>query len=154
MGSLICYFLIGLPATGKSTFCDVMNLEGVRVSSDDYVENVAFGLGSTYDEVWNKINPKDIDRWLNNCLEHAVENNKNIVWDQTNLSTKNRKKKLDKIPETYYKIAIVFETPADHEQRLNNRPGKTIPSHVIKSMKDSYEPPEYSEGFDLIYYVK
>lgn len=155
MGKLKFFMLIGLPASGKSTYCELMDLLGQRVSTDDYYDYLSERYGITYNEAFaNPDNRKDAEKWMQDCLEHAIDNRKNIIWDQTNLSVKNRKKKLDKIPEDYYKVAIVFETPENHEFRLNNRPGKTIPPHVIENMKNSYEPPTLAEGFDLIYYVK
>ena len=80
----------------------------------------------------------------------AVKNDGDIVWDQTNLNRKTRAKKLIMIPDYYEKIAVVFPVPDDLDKRLANRPGKTIPYHVMKNMIDSFEYPQMDEGFNVI----
>jgi gluconate kinase len=49
----------------------------------------------------------------------------------------------------------VFKTPEADElkRRLESRPGKSIPDHVIKSMIDNFEMPTEEEGFKEIWYA-
>ena len=87
-----CVMLIGLPASGKSTFVDsVVPLNFVVVSSDDHVEVMADNLGLTYSEAFKDVikeatNRKDAD------FEFAVANKQSMVLDMTNLSKKSRRK--------------------------------------------------------------
>jgi predicted kinase len=152
---LKCWFLIGLPGSGKSTYIKNMGFNGVRVSTDDYIEMIAAKENKTYNEVWDNKTYKDAERWAKDALNHAIDNHRNIIYDQTNLTAKTRKKKLDAIPETYYKIGIVFKTLdlGDYFSRLKGRQGKTIPLHIIENMAISFEVPTTEEGFDQIYNI-
>lgn len=145
------YMLIGLPGSGKSTWIKNCNINNcVVLSTDDYIERQAQRLGKTYDELF-RISIAAADVNLAKDLNEAIDTGKNIIWDQTNLSNSVRAKKLYRIPNNYRKVAIVFRVPDDVlEQRLDNRPGKTIPEHVINNMKKSFEYPKLSEGFDEI----
>ena len=50
------------------------------------------------------------------------------------------------------KVAVVFQADAETlQQRRANRPGKTIPQHVLNHMK--LEMPSLDEGFDEIILV-
>jgi tRNA uridine 5-carbamoylmethylation protein Kti12 len=148
--------LIGLPASGKSTFSGLVGTgKAVRVSADDYIEEVAALTGKTYDEVWDKKSYKNAEAYARDRLLYAIENGLDVVWDQTNLTAKSRAKKLANIPKDYVKVALVFKVRynADHEERLASRPGKTIPHSVMKSMLHSYEQPTAAEGFDYVYEI-
>lgn len=157
------YMLIGLPASGKSSwredFLDKKHADGEPwydyeiLSTDDWVEKEARLMGSTYSETW----PKYIgtaSKILNELCGIAVERNANIIWDQTNLTLSSRAKKLKQIPSNYHKIAVVFKKPDDEEynRRLENRPGKTIDKALIENMVKTYECPYFDEGFDEIWY--
>jgi len=81
-------------------------------------------------------------------------NNKDVIWDQTNLTAKSRAAKLKMLPD-YYKIAVVFKTPdaEEHARRLASRPGKSIPEGVLRSMAANLELPTEAEGFQEIWYA-
>lgn len=154
--------LIGLPASGKSTwvanFLDKQIAENgqwdnyVVLSTDALVEAEAKLVGSTYNEVW----PKYIDtatKIVDETLGISVRRNVNIIWDQTNLTAKSRAKKLLKIPLNYKIIAVYFRTPdaEEHKRRLDSRPGKTIPQTILDNMSKTIEFPVFEEGFDEIW---
>lgn len=143
--------LIGVPASGKSTYFNQFLSHLPVVSSDGYIEEKAKEEGKTYDEVFLKY----VKAAGTNCTIRAkqlVNLKKSFVWDQTNLTFKTREAKLKLIPKEYIKRAIVFETPRPGEwlERLNSRPGKTIPSSILKNMAESFQMPLRSEGFDSI----
>lgn len=145
------YMLIGLPGTGKSTwFNRYPNEIGVAyISSDAIIERIAAEQGKTYSEVF-KDAVKVAEKEMYEQVKVAVEAKQDIVWDQTNLNKSTRAKKLAMIPAEYRKIAIFFDVTDDHEQRLAARPGKTIPAHIIQSMKSNVELPSLEEGFSVI----
>ena len=90
-------------------------------------------------------------------MQYAIENNKNIIWDQTNLNTKTRKAKLSKIPDNYTKIAVVFSTKYDILEQVNEERqhfGRAIPKSIFQSMIKSYQEPTYDDGFDDIIKVE
>lgn len=150
----ILVVMIGLPASGKSTFIK-NNFSGFNViSSDDKIEKFAQDEGKTYDEVFSKYVGRASGE-IKSDFENAVRNHENIVWDQTNLSKKKRRGILQKTPDEYVKVAVVVDVPDKvRYERMGNRPGKTIPDHIVKNMEKSYQAPTKDEGFDKIIYVK
>jgi predicted kinase len=80
------------------------------------------------------------------------DNNLDVIWDQTSVSIKSRKRKFNMLPK-YEHIAIVFKTPDEQElaRRLAGRPGKNIPDHVMRSMIESFDMPTEDEGFSEIW---
>lgn len=153
------WMLIGVPGSGKSTWIENRSYgnEGIGrditiLSTDHFIEVVAQQKGLTYNDVF-KDTIKNAEHKMWDDLKYATDNGHNIIWDQTNLNRKSRAKKLIMIPDHYQKIAIWFPTPDTEElqRRLASRPGKTIPDHVIKSMIESIEYPEFDEGFDVIW---
>ena len=150
--------LIGLPASGKSTHRKLIEDENKYnhydyyvYSSDDLIVNYAESIGKTYNDVFQDY-IKEATSISESLLDDAFSKNKDIIDDHTNLSIKTRKKKLQKIPSHYVKSAIILLTP-DHDEwnrRLSNRPGKTIPKHVLESMVNSFSIPTHDEGFDNI----
>ena len=145
--------LIGVPACGKSTWVkeNVNTAITAVVSTDSFIDLIAETRNKTYNEVF-----KDTIKFATElsliAAKNAFLNNRDIVWDQTNLTVKSRKSKIQMVPKNYYKEAIWFETPPhdEHIRRLNSRNGKSIPSVVIKSMVSSFQIPSLDEGFDNI----
>lgn len=142
--------LVGLPGVGKSTFIKNKYPNHVVVSSDDIIEKLAASENATYDQVFQKYIGQATGQMKEN-FRRAVEENKSIVWDQTNLSKKKRRGILQQIPKHYRTVAVVFDVPDKvRYERMGQRAGKTIPDHVISSMEKSYQAPTKDEGFDEI----
>ena len=147
-------FLIGVPASGKSTWvAENVDCDTWLLSTDDFIQSVADANGKTYNDVFADSIMEAV-AWLNEDLLSAVEVDADFVIDQTNLTRASRKRKMRLIPKHYEKIAIVFPTPegAEWKRRLDSRPGKTIPQAVLDSMSLSYQAPTEAEGFDKIVY--
>lgn len=150
-----CYQLIGVPASGKSTWVKNQDwaLGLTVVSTDNFVEAYAKAQGKTYSEVFVDYMPKAVDLMVE-VVVHARKHGHDIIWDQTSTTVKSRAKKFRMLPD-YEHIAVVFKTP-EHEElmtRLLSRPGKEIPDHVIASMIASWEDPTEEEGFKEIWYT-
>jgi len=84
---------------------------------------------------------------------------KDIIWDQTNLGAGKRKKIINRMKQAGYEVrceCIIPPKPGHFDdlkvwkQRLQNRPGKTIPQHVLSNMMENYVVPSIEEGFDMI----
>ena len=146
------YMLIGVPASGKSTWRE-QHTDAAVISTDDILEQTAVASGRTYNEVF-KENIKFATEIANARAKHAFAIGEDVIWDQTNITKKSRKSKLAMVPEHYEKIAVVFLTPEDAEwQRRLDRPGKSIPQNILMGMRDSMQFPDPEEGFDKIQVV-
>ena len=148
-----CYQLIGIPGSGKSTWISNQDWAGdcVVVSTDNHVEDYAKSVGKTYSEVFADYMPTAVDLMAQDVVR-AREQGKDIIWDQTSVNVKSRKRKFNMLPN-YEHIAVVFKTPEQKElyRRLFSRPGKDIPDHVIASMIASFQMPTEEEGFKEIW---
>jgi predicted kinase len=147
------YVLVGVPGSGKSTWiADQLWVEDcVYISSDQLIEEEAVRRGKTYNDVFKDYINTAIAEMLEQAMA-ARDAGKDIIWDQTSVSVKSRRKKFSVLP--YYEhIAIVFDTPNEDElrRRLSNRPGKDIPWEVVSSMINNFEMPTEEEGFKEIW---
>jgi predicted kinase len=150
-----CYQLIGVPGSGKSTWIDTQDwaLPCAKISTDKWVEIYAKEVGKTYSQVFTDFMPTAVDLMAKEVVA-AREAGRDIIWDQTSVNIKSRKRKFNMLPD-YYHIAVVFKTPEHKElfRRLWSRPGKDIPEHVIASMIASFEMPTEDEGFKEIWFA-
>ncbi len=149
-----CYQLVGVPASGKSTWIANQDWapECVVVSTDEFVESYAKEQGKTYSEVFADYMSTAVTLMADKVIE-AREQGKDIIWDQTSTTVKSRARKFSMLPD-YEHIAVVFKTPEHKElmRRLFSRPGKEIPEHVIASMIAGWEEPTEDEGFKEIWF--
>lgn len=146
------YVLVGVPASGKSTWVSKQPWakDCVYVSTDQYVEEYAKSIGKTYNEVFTEIMPTAVKNMTRDVI-NARNQNLDIIWDQTSTSVNSRRKKFNMLPE-YHAIAVVFKTPPseEHTRRLNSRPGKSIPINIVTQMIKSFEMPTKEEGFQEV----
>lgn len=155
--SKICYILVGVPASGKSTWLKNQDRPDDTwvLSTDDVIEGVATQFGFSYDEAFKElINFADKVMWQD--AHYAAYHSCIVYVDRTNLSVKARKRFIDFFKTYGYSFkVIVFPQPDETEwrRRLDYREGKTIPAHVLQSMQNNYQVPTLDEGFDEIIYV-
>jgi predicted kinase len=144
-------FLIGVPTAGKSTFSSKPEYRNyTRISSDDILQEIAKERQQSYNTVF-KGNIRFAQIAMMKVLRKAIENNQSLIWDQTNLSKKQRKEKLKHIPAHYKKTAVYFVISLETALKRNTqRPGKVIPPEVLERMIKEYELPVLEEGFDEI----
>jgi len=151
-----CYQLVGVPASGKSTWIKNQDwaLGLTVVSTDVFVEDYARAQGKTYSEVFADYMPTAVDLMVEQVVR-AREHGHTIIWDQTSTTVKSRIRKFRMLPD-YEHIAVVFRTPdeEEHQRRLKTRPGKVIPEHVLHDMVWNFEMPTEEEGFKEIWYAQ
>lgn len=149
--------ITGLPGCGKSTYrapyLDVL-------STDDFIEAMADANGMTYNEVFQQsVGSAEVLMYaqMNNLIGGNV---KQIIWDQTNLTAKTRKKKLDKFNQAggkhYRKISLFFEPDLQlsiERNEARRERGRGIPVHILENMFGQIETPTKAEGFDYVFHV-
>lgn len=151
--------LVGLPGSGKSTVREKImkatNLDPFVYSTDDHIEAIGKACGLTYDEVFSDaINMAKT--LMNKKLSDAIAQKRNILWDQTNMSKKSRRRIFSILPKEYKVSCISILLPRsisewkELDSRLNSREGKNIPDHVLDSMIRNYQEPSLDEGFEKI----
>jgi predicted kinase len=147
------YVMVGVPGSGKSTWIknQFWANDCVVVSSDQLVEAEAERQGKTYNDVFKDYINTAISLMLDQVIA-ARDEGKDIIWDQTSVNVKSRRKKFKMLPD-YEHIAIVFNTPLVEEltKRLDSRPGKSIPWEVVNSMINAFEMPTEEEGYKEIW---
>jgi len=150
-----CYQLIGVPASGKSTWANNQDwaLACAHISTDKFVDAYAKEVHRTYSEVFNEFMPKAV-AYMAKEVVLACQMKRDIIWDQTSTTEKSCARKFNMLPD-YYHIAVVFRTPNLDvlKERLASRPGKEIPWKVVQGMIDNFEMPTEEEGFKEIWYV-
>lgn len=147
--------LCGIPTSGKSTYVQrLLKIpywsNAVVLSTDDYIEKEAQRLNLTYNEIFDDV-ISDATRQLEIAFIEAKDKGKDIIFDQTNLSKKIRRKKLSKLPSCYRRTAVWFQIDLEEALKRNKtREGKFIPESILKRMYHQFEVPTYDEGFDFI----
>lgn len=147
--------LCGIPTSGKSSYVkklkDLVDYKNVVIlSTDNYIEQQAQRLGLTYNQVFDDV----IDNATRNLdieFNMAKENGMNIIWDQTNLTVKTRRKKISRIPSYYRRGIVYFKVSLEEAlERNKTREGKFIPEDILKRMYNQFEIPTLDEGFDFV----
>jgi predicted kinase len=150
-----CLMLCGIPTSGKSTYVNKLKKldywkDAVVLSTDNYIEKQAQRLGLTYNLVFDDV-IKDATRELELEFNMAKDKGRNIIWDQTNLSVKTRKKKLSKLPSIYARGVVYFTISLEEAlERNEHREGKFIPKSILHRMYHQFEIPTLEEGFDYV----
>jgi len=147
--------LCGIPTSGKSTYVEKLKKlsywkDAVILSTDNYIEKYAKSVGKTYNEVFDDV-ISDASRELEMELNWSKSKGRNLIWDQTNLSVKARRKKLSKLPSYYHRGAVYFEISLEGAlERNKHREGKFIPESILKRMYHQFEIPTINEDFDYV----
>jgi predicted kinase len=150
-----CVMLVGIPTSGKSTYVEKLKKldywkDAVVLSTDSYIEKEATRMGLTYNQVFDDV-IDNATRELELQLIMAKDKGKNLIYDQTNLTIKSRRKKLSKLPFYYRRGVVYFEVSLEEALKRNKtREGKFIPESILKRMYHQFEVPTISEGFDYV----
>lgn len=149
------FMLIGLPCSGKSTEVQYLTQifpEAIVLSTDNFIEARAKQLRTTYSKIFEST-IGEATLAMEKALRDALMDNKDIIWDQTNLTVNSRKGKLAKIPKHYYNVAYVFnedfEVILERNVERGNK-GKLIPYDVLSKMKRDFKVPTKAEGFSEV----
>ena len=151
--------LCGIPTSGKSTYVKQLKetkewSDAVVLSTDNYIEREAVSLCKTYNEIFEDA-IKEAEQALQQDLKNAIRSGLDLIWDQTNLTSKARTRKLKIIPGSYECSCAYSVIDLDTAlQRNQNRLGKIIPENILKRMHSQFELPTTNEGFNYVKEIK
>lgn len=143
---------VGLPGSGKTTYCKnyiksfAPILSYVHLSSDA-IRKELYGDESIQegnDRVFNVLNSRTIDN---------LKNDKNVIYDATNLTIKARREILNQIKNldnVIIKKCWLFATPIETCLERNSKRERKVPEHVILDMVKRFQCPLEREGFSRI----
>lgn len=148
--------LVGPTLSGKSTWIR-NNYPNVDVISRDEIVMEVAGTRD-YNKAFDTVDHKVVDKVLIERLTEANTTKTSTIVDMTNMTVKRRRQTLQYFDDGFYKVAVVFPLLSDEEYQRRNidrnaKENKWIPPTVIKSMIDSYQVPNTSEGFDNIIFL-
>lgn len=147
-------FLIGPPASGKSTWVQQNAGDSIIISRDDIVDELRKPLGISYGDTFkDKDFQSEVNQKLKEHINNTLNSGEDIVVDMTNMNKKSRSNILSKVPENYTKNAVVFKVNRDELiKRLNKRKeetGKEVGINIVDDMISRFEMPDNNE-FDNI----
>lgn len=139
------YMTVGLPASGKSTYAHLL---GCEVVSSDAIRLELFGDENDQNhngEVFNELHRR---------IRSAINENKDVVYDATNLSRKRRKNFLKTLPKDVRKICICMCTDYNICLIQNSQRSRNVPEDVLFNMYKNISIPILTEGWDEIQYIQ
>ena len=127
------FILIGIQASGKTTFCQKY------FSAIDTVSLDVINTRKNEDKI----------------IAELINTGKNFVIDNTNPTKAERKKYIDIAKQNGYKaVGIYFRSSVDECAERNEKREVVIPLKGILSTAKKLEQPSYSEKFEELYYIK
>ena len=126
--------MIGIQASGKSSFCKSILKEYVRINLDE-------------------LNTRNKERI---AIMEAIQSGVDIVIDNTNPTKADRERYISTAKNQEYEVVGYFMQSRLQEciDRNEQREGKAcVPRKAIACTSNKLEIPDYSEGFDKLYFV-
>lgn len=140
--------LVGLAASGKSTWAAEHLLDGEVYLSSDAIRAELFG--SEEDQTHNG----EVFQIMERRAIMALKMNHSVLYDATNLNSKRRAALLrnlqNAVHEDFYKECIIFAVPFEECCERNRNRERVVPTHAMNRMLKSFQPPWYSEGWNAI----
>ena len=144
------FVMVGIPGSGKSHIGNqIAELFDCEVVSSDAMREKWYG-----DADDQKHNSSLWPR-LFALTKEKLSAKKDIVFDATNVSIKDRKKFIQMKNELGVKlIAIVVNTSIDVAKKRNLSRERIVPDEVIERMSRKLVIPTQDEGFDIVFCVE
>ena len=141
--------LVGLPASGKSTYAEELKQKGCHIHSSDAIREELTGDVNTQDK------NTDVFATLHKRIKEDLNNGISCVYDATNMSMKRRRAFLDEIKKYgCYKKCVLFVIPVEVCKERNSNRERRVPDEVFDKMLKSFWVPMKYEGWDEIRVIK
>ena len=144
-----CFLLVGLPASGKSTFSKrLATSKNALIISTDNIRKMLY-KDETKQGDW-----KEIERVLHDSIFQSISKGQSVIIDATHTVREHRKILINlssRINWTCYFLNTDKQTCI----KRNLERSRTVPKHVIESMANQLEltPPKKVEGFKKLYEI-
>lgn len=140
------FMMIGIPASGKTSLAEqIAKSEGAEIVSSDNIRKELYGNENIQGD------SNEVFKTVENRIINGLKNNKNMIYDATNINYKRRMSFLQKIIKLKIeKIAIMVATPYEQCLIRNSQRERQVPEEVIKRMYFNFYVPQYFEGWDDI----
>jgi predicted kinase len=146
------YIMVGVPGSGKSHYAKTHFPDALRISLDD-LRLMLYGKAFDADQegVITEVSTAFVDIVLN----YAHRNNRDVVYDATNVSTRRRCVLIYKARNRHMSpIAVFIDTPRMVAFQRNVARLNSVPADVLDNFIRILQPPTMTEGFDDIIVVK
>lgn len=140
--------LVGLPASGKSTYAKELR-EAYGEDKTTIIESDSYRERLYGDPAIQGDNNKLFEVIHSDVLEKLSEGF-NVVFDATNISRKHRVALVQKLSNNVVKECIIVATSYPRCLERNNQRERKVPKEVIDRMWKSFQTPTYTEGWDII----
>lgn len=144
------YMMVGLPASGKSTYAKLLaeEIDGIVVSSDGIREE-------WYGDEAIQGDPAKIFREVEQRCVKSLKEGRSVVMDATNMNAKKRTNFLRQLPACY-KACVVMAVPFIVCVIRDEARSRSVGPLVLEKMRKNFQMPYYNEGWDHIeiYYPK
>lgn len=144
--SILCHLLIGLPASGKSTFAKQLNqqIPNSVIVSTDTIRARLFG-DEMIQKGWNQVENMVIEQ-----VRLALKYEQIVIYDATNVQLAWRNSFLDKVSDLNSEwIAWWIKTPVNVCKNWNKFRSRRVPNQTINTYYEYLleSPPTVEEGF-------
>jgi predicted kinase len=146
----IIFMMVGLPGSGKSYQAKLLSEQyKASIHSSDSIREELYGDPRIQD------NHELVFRTLHQRVKEDLHNNKNTIYDATNINYKRRKAFLQELSKTEcWKVCVFVATPYKVCLERNKSRNAVVPEDVIKNMLEHFWVPQNYEGWDDIVIVK
>ncbi len=148
--SVQCSLLVGIPASGKSTYAkQLAAIKGAVIVSTDTIRSKLYGS----EEVQG--NWSEIERELHRLIRHYIALNVPVIVDATHTKPEHRKPLLNLSSRIEW-ACYWLDADLNECQDRNKARARKVPRQVIKTMYNQLKltPPTKSEGFTNVYQME
>lgn len=140
------YTMVGLPASGKSTYTSTLNKDTTKVVSTDAIRAELYG-----DEAIQG-NGAVVFAEAHKRVAQYLAEGYDVVLDATHVGRKDRRRALTHKADKH--VAVYVGTDAEECKRRNALRERVVPAEVIDRMAQRLTMPTIEEGFDEIVIIK